>query len=67
MRVFTSEDEESKFVHDEDEGFVASFAYGEWFDHKVVDPRTLKELDQDDDIYEVYMISRQAKRALRYI
>lgn len=67
MKVFSSEDEEQKFVHDEDDGFLATYAYGEWFDHKVIDPKTLRELDVEDDLYEVAMIMRQARKALRYV
>lgn len=66
MRVFTSEDDEQKFVHDEVDGFIATFAYGEWFDQRILDLKTLRELDQDDELYEVATINRQARRALRY-
>ena len=66
MRVFLSEDEEQKFIESEEDGLIASFAFGEWFDRKVVDLTALKELNIEEDIYEVAVILRQAKRALRY-
>lgn len=65
MRVFLSEDEERKFAYDEDSDFVACFAWGEWFDRKVVDIANLRELDPEEETYEADMIVRQARKALR--
>ncbi|MBX9686908.1 MAG: hypothetical protein K2X27_09415 [Candidatus Obscuribacterales bacterium] len=67
MRVFTSEDEEYKFIQGDDDDFVASYAYGEWFDRKMVDPKSLKELDENEDIFEVSSILRQARKALKHV
>jgi hypothetical protein len=64
MRIFKSEDEENKFIHLEEEDFVACFAFGEWFDHKVIDLSKLQELDAEEYYYDVLAIVRQAKRAL---
>ncbi len=68
MRVYVSktDDDERKFIENDDEGFVASFAYGEWFDRKMVDLKHLRELDIEDEMYEIASIARQAKRALRF-
>lgn len=65
MRVFESEDEERKFVQSPEDGFVASFIYGEWFDRKIVDISSMKELDAEDDLYDMARILRQARKALR--
>lgn len=65
MRVFQSEDEERKFVHDPDEDFVASYIYGQWTDNKISNFNGMKELDAENDLYEVSMILRQARKALR--
>jgi hypothetical protein len=66
LRVFRSDDEERKFVQCEEDNFIACFVYGEWFDRKVVDIGTMKELDLEDELYDVAMILRQAKKALRW-
>lgn len=66
MRVFRSDDEERKFVQCDEENFIACFAYGEWFDRKIVDVGTLKELDPEDEFYDAALILRQARKALRW-
>ena len=66
MRVYLSDDDERKFVDDEDDNFVACYAWGEWFDRKVVDTTNMKELHPEEELYEVDMIVRQARKALRY-
>lgn len=66
LRVYQSEDEERKFVHDPDEDFTACFAHGEWSNYRV-NTVGMKELDPEDDMYEVAMILRQARKALRLV
>jgi len=66
LRVFRSDDEERKFVQCDEENFIACFAYGEWFDRKIVDVGTLKELDPEDEFYDAALILRQARKALRW-
>lgn len=65
MRVYLSDNDERKFIQCDDEGFVASFVYGEWFDRKMVDISKLRELDMEEEVYEIASIYRQAKKALR--
>lgn len=65
MRAFTSDDEERKLVVDEDDGFVACYAHGEWHDRNLVDVKKMRELDLEEDMYEVGGLVRQARRALR--
>lgn len=67
MRAFISDDEQRKFIVNEDEDFVACFAYGQWHDHKMFDLAKLRELDVDDDFYEIAPMLRQAKKALLYM
>lgn len=66
MRVFHSEESDSKFIQCDEEDFEASYAHGEWFDKKVVDLSKMRELDIDEEFYEVSAMLRQAKRALRW-
>lgn len=67
MRVYESEDQDRKFIQCEEEDFEASYAHGEWFDRKVVDITKMRELDIDEEFYEVTAMLRNAKRALRWI
>jgi hypothetical protein len=64
MRAFTSDDDERKLIVSEEDDFVASYLYGEWYEYKVVDIERMRELDVEDDIYEVGGLLRQAKKAL---
>jgi hypothetical protein len=66
MRAFTSDDDERKYVENEDEDFVASFMYGEWYDRKMMDTRKMRELDIEEELIEIGGIMRQARKALRY-
>ena len=66
MRVFQSEENDRKFVQCDEDNFEASYAHGEWFDRKVVDITKMRELDIEEEFYEVTAILRQAKRALRW-
>jgi hypothetical protein len=65
MRVFRSADDEQALVHDEDDDFVASFAYGEWIDRKIVDIERMIEIDVEEEFYDALRILTQAKKALR--
>jgi hypothetical protein len=63
MRAFISDDDERRLIVSEDEDFVASYVYGEWFENKLVDIDRMRELDEEQD-YEMGGLLRQAKKAL---
>jgi hypothetical protein len=68
MKVFLSEDEEQKYIKCDEENFEACYAFGEWCDRKVIELKGLRELDAEEDYYEVSLLLRQARRALlRYV